>query len=61
MTEYKLICEPNTTALNMKINDLLEKGWSLYGFPFSSEHSVNQAVIRTLGTGTRPNIPQPTY
>jgi hypothetical protein len=47
--EYKVISASNSDLLTDEVNDTLQEGWELYGFPFGSGGSTAffcQAVIR---------------
>lgn len=44
---YRLICERDVTLLEEQVEDYLENGWELYGYPFADETNLYQAVIFT--------------
>jgi hypothetical protein len=53
--EYKVISASNSDLLTDEVNDSLQEGWELYGFPFGSGGGGGahfcQAVIRRRPDG----------
>ena len=55
MKQYRIICEDSVRDFEVEVNNLLEKGYRLYGNPFSTEKEIadkkhqyyNQVMIIT--------------
>lgn len=48
VVEYFTVGSNEAHMLNEKVNDLLAKGWKLYGSPYATEYFIFQAMVREV-------------